>query len=274
MDKRIIAIEVQHKDAVQFAARLLDFFCKQSDKCSILVFKTSNLPDMQIEDAYSSAFTEVVFPDSIDNIAKRKNFIIDYVKAKNFKGFLHIIEDTIVLDKDPFDYIAQIENAMDVFDYSIHFSTVADPCNYVFSKFNPRLSLDIDDDGIKARLSLPSTVSFTSHSNTCWLIYNFNKLQDNIQKFDERFSIAMYMIIEYLARRRASKKDGQLYYMNQYLSISSELGTYHNEDIQSDQIDPTVMQNEDAIFKSMNVDFTPDNNIDTVLNDFYAFICR
>lgn len=65
---------------------------------------------------------------------------------------------------------------MDVFDYSIHFSTVADPCNYVFSKFNPRLSLDIDDDGIKARLSLPSTVSFTSHSNTCWLIYNFNKL--------------------------------------------------------------------------------------------------
>ena len=29
------------------------------------------------------------------------------------------------------------------------------------------------------------------------------------------------------------------------------------------------MQKEDAIFRAMDVDFVPDNNIDTVLDDFY-----
>jgi len=69
---------------------------------------------------------------------------------------------------------------MDIFDYSIYFSTVTDPCNYIFKKFNPRLTLDIDDDSIRSKLNLPNSVSFTSHSNTCWLIYDFNKLNGNI----------------------------------------------------------------------------------------------
>ena len=57
--------------------------------------------------------------------------------------------------------------------------------------------------------------------------------------------------------------------MNQYLSISNEIGTYHNASIDDKQIDPKTMQTEDAIFRAMDVDFVPDNNIDTVLDDFY-----
>ena len=107
-----------------------------------------------------------------------------------------------------------VEHTMDVLDYSIYFSTVTDGCNYVYKKFNPRLTITMDDDATKSKLHLPSTISFTSHSNTCWTIYDFNKMPSGPQHYEEKFSIAMYYIIEYLARRRATKKDGQLYFMN------------------------------------------------------------
>lgn len=41
---------------------------------------------------------------------------------------------------------------MAALDYSIHFSTVTDPCNYIFKKFNPRLTIDIDDEDAKTKL--------------------------------------------------------------------------------------------------------------------------
>lgn len=44
---------------------------------------------------------------------------------------------------------------MDVLDYGVYFSVVTDPCNYVFKKFDPRLSLVIDDEAMKSKLSLP-----------------------------------------------------------------------------------------------------------------------
>ena len=128
--------------------------------------------------------------------------MLDHAKSKGFNGFMHIVEDCIALDRDPMQYIEKIEKTMDVLDYNVHFSTVTDPCNYIFKKFNPRLTLDIDDENVKTRLGLPDRISFTSHSNICWTIFNFNKLGDDIPKFDEKFTIAMYVIIEYLARRR------------------------------------------------------------------------
>lgn len=39
-----------------------------------------------------------------------------------------------------------------------------------------------------------------------------------------------------------------------------------------EQIDSAKMQEEDALFKSMNVDYAPDNNLDIVLDAFYAKI--
>ena len=129
--------------------------------------------------------------------------MLDYAKSKGFNGFMHIVEDCIALDRDPMQYIEKIEKTMDVLDYNVHFSTVTDPCNYIFKKFNPRLTIDVDDENAKTRLGLPDRISFTSHSNICWTIFNFNKLGDDIPKFDEKFTIAMYVIIEYLARRRA-----------------------------------------------------------------------
>lgn len=67
---------------------------------------------------------------------------------------------------------------MDVLDYSIYFSTTTDRCNYVYKKFNPRLTIAMDDELARSKLGLPSSIAFTSHSNTCWTIYDLNKLQN------------------------------------------------------------------------------------------------
>lgn len=135
---------------------------------------------------------EVELPADKDNSSKIKNYIFDFVKEKNFKGFLHIVEDVVALHKDPSNFIDKVENAMDKLDYSIYFSTVTDPCNYIFKKFNPRMTIGIDDESVKSKLNLPDKISFTSHSNTCWTIYDFDKFNGCPLRFDERFSIAMY----------------------------------------------------------------------------------
>ena len=268
MSKRTIAIEWTKQNAKDNVAKLLDSFSSKDNFCAIQLFMLDSLPQFK-DGEIKGNYETIVFPKEIDSIPKRKNFILDHAKSIGFNGFMHIVEDCIALDRDPTQYIENIEKTMDVLDYSVHFSTVTDPCNYIFKKFNPRLTIDVDDENAKTRLGLPDRISFTSHSNICWTIFNFNKLGDDIPKFDEKFTIAMYVIIEYLARRRAQKKEGQLYFMNQYLSISDEIGSFHQIDVGLENIDQQKMKEEDRIFKEMRVEFAPDNNLDTVLDTFY-----
>ena len=268
MSKRIIAIEWTKENAKDNVTKLLDIFSSKDGFCTVQLFMLDSLPQFK-DGEIKGNYETIVFPKEIDSIPKRKNFILDYAKSKGFNGFMHIVEDCIALDRDPMQYIEKIEKTMDVLDYNVHFSTVTDPCNYIFKKFNPRLTIDVDDENAKTRLCLPDRISFTSHSNICWTIFNFNKLGDDIPKFDEKFTIAMYVIIEYLARRRAQKKEGQLYFMNQYLSISDEIGSFHQIDVGPENIDQQKMKEEDGIFKEMKVEFAPDNNLDAVLDTFY-----
>lgn len=70
-----------------------------------------------------------------------------------------------------------------------------------------------------------------------YMTFNFGALGDAVPMLDERFTVGMFYIIEFLARRRAERKDGQLYYMNQYLSISDEVGAYDCSDCVDGDID-------------------------------------
>lgn len=58
--------------------------------------------------------------------------------------------------------------------------------------------------------------------------------------------------------------------MNQYLSVGDEVGVYSSAELGTEQIDGAKMQEEDTIFRSMKVDYAPDNNLDIVLDAFYA----
>ena len=216
----------------------------------------------------------IEFPDNADTAPKQKNFIIDWCKSRGFNGFLHIVEDTVKLNPAIKTYIEKLESTMKALDYSLHLSTVSDRCNYVFNKFCPRLSLDVDDEDIKQRLGLPSRICFTSHSNTTYMTIDFSAYEDiSKAKLDERFTIGMFYIIELLARRRAQKADGQLYYMNQYLSIPDELDAYKIAyHAKPDADDSKKMKDENELFKSMQIDYSPDNNLDKVLEDIYAML--
>ena len=88
--------------------------------------------------------------------------------------------------------------------------------------------------------------------------------------FDEQYCVAMFDIIEFLARRKATHLDS-LYYMNQYLTVESEKGVFVNKTLnQSDkQTSQDVLEKENKIFRSSNINTVPDNNIDQVLERVY-----
>ena len=233
---------------------------------------------IDINDIFDSEFVSkynlvtLNIPDECDNISKIKNYILEEFEKIEFKGYLHLIEDTIQFFKNPDEYVKKVETTMDFLDYDIYFSTVTDPCNYVYSKFNPRITLDIDDNSLIER-GITKEISFTSHANIAYTIWNFAKLLLNVPKFNNSFSVAMYMIIEFLARRRKDKDAKQLYFMNQYLSIAEENKTFGSLNVKQN-ISQQTMAAEDAIFKSLNVNHAPDNNIDVVLDTLYAKILQ
>ena len=104
MDKRIIAIEWLKDEGKENVIKLLDCFTKdKNDSYDVIVFKEES---KSIEDNQAlNGYVIVDFPKEINNSAKKKNFIFDYAINHKFDGFLHIIEDCVVLDKDPLDYI-------------------------------------------------------------------------------------------------------------------------------------------------------------------------
>lgn len=265
---RKIAIQLMPDDSLSNVVGLLEDFSKYGFSGSMMLFNCSKKA-IDAKDIGNVGCQIIDCPDSCDNNSKAKNFIFDTLQAQDGFRFLHIIEGNTKLLKDPTAYINEVEKTMDVLDYSIYFSTSSDRCNYVFSKFSPRLTIDIDDENVNKKLSLPPSLSFTSHSNTVWTIYDCEKCSKNIQRYDEKFSIAMFMIIEYLARRRSNKRPDQLYYMNQYLSVPSELGVFTVIENAQNGIDPKKMQEEDAMFKSMKINYAPDNNLDVVLDALY-----
>lgn len=53
------------------------------------------------------------------------------------------------------------------------------------------------------------------------------------------------------------------------MSISDEIGGYDIIDNKSSDDDPNKMQQENEVFKSLNIDYAPDNNIDIVLDTLY-----
>lgn len=191
-----------------------------------------------------------------------------FFKKQSFTGMLHVIEDTTCINKNPNEFICDIENAMNVLNYDVWFSTVCDRCNYVYSKYNPRLRITLDKPEF-TKLNLGNSILFTSHSNTQWIIYNFNTISSELLRFNDTFTVAMFYIIEYLARRRNTKSAGDLYYMNQYLTVESEYGVYTTLSTTVQPDDQNILKTEDTLFRSMNIDIHPDNNIDEVLEELY-----
>lgn len=102
------------------------------------------------------------------------------------------------------------------------------------------------------------------------MAYDFNalKAQNNIMYFSEEFEVSMFYIIEFLARRRAYKTDNQMFYMNQYLTVDSECGTFKlaPDLLPLKPVTQEMMQKENEIFKNMSVKYEPDFSVDAVID--------
>ena len=228
---------------------------------NITVFKYHN-----IDNTYDNC-PIVELPMDIDTEPKARNYINKYYnKQKQYNGFLHVIIDTTYVITKPDIFIQDIESMMTFFDYNVWFSTVTDTCNYVYNKYVPILSIDLDRP--EYALCMSKNINFTSHSNTHWIIYDMSKQLGDLLYFDENYKIAMYWIIEFLARRRNTKKPGQLYFMNKYMTVKSELNTFNKFNI-DENIDINTQKYEADLFKNKNINFTPDVNIDALLIDFW-----
>jgi len=199
----------------------------------------------------------------------RRNAVLKHYEASGFTGILHVISDSVKLQRDPAPFMADLESMMREFDYPLWLSTVTDPCNYVYNRYNPRFILVNDmqplrDTGIRYNLVI------TSHSNTAWMAYDIGALgrQKDIEYFCEDFSVPMFYIIELLARRREHKRAGQLFYMNQYLTVGSELGVFRLAPALEPEreIAKEIMEADNQKFKDMGVKHEPDYNMNATID--------
>lgn len=213
-------------------------------------------------------YNNIIFPNDIDLEPKAKNYVFEFFRKQEDIEFLHVIENTVKILKNPNEFINKIEYLMTVLDLNSYFGTTTDVCNRVYNKYNPRLEIKIDYDEFK-KLNL-DTILFCSHANTQWIIVNIKKADDNELFFNTQFSIPMYWIIEFLARRR-NTHSGSLYYMNQYITCLEEQNLYINiVKNSSDEVsNSSKFKEEDELFKSLNVKYDSDNNIDKILEDVY-----
>lgn len=193
--------------------------------------------------------------------------------GENQDGFVHVLEDTVEIYNSPDKFLDEIERMMVMFQLKSWFNTSCDICNYVYSKYNPRLYISIDEE--EAQKKYDKTIAWCSNANTIWVCYNTNLATFDDIKFEERFRYPMYYIIEFLARRRNTKKPGQLDYMNYYPSIPEELDVFRQLELkQPVDFSEDEIRKEGEIFTEMKVDNHPDSNLDILMEDMRNTILK
>lgn len=203
-----------------------------------------------------------IIPDVCDNKPKVFNHIIKYFK-ENHSGFLYVFDKGVVFRKEPKTFYDEIEKMMILLKQDSWLNCSCDMMNYTYQLFNPRIVLKLDHPEVQNIYN--KDICWCSNANTDLVIYNLDMIDISKRRFNEQFTIPMYYIIEFLATRRNTKRVEDLYFMNMYPTISEEEKLVMNttphkqEDQQKLQKD---LENEDKIFKSMNINVQPDSDID------------
>lgn len=198
--------------------------------------------------------------------SKIKNYVTKYFFNKNFEGYLHVIEDQVVIFNSPTNFINEIEIMMSKLGIKSWFNTITDKCNYTFNVYNPRFLIEIDDDEYKKIYD--KTIFWTSHANTSWVCYNFNDSCYEDFEFDEIFKVPMFYIISFFAKRRANKKTNEMYYMNFNPTIDSEKNVFKSLEIdESISITPEEQQTEYNKFKELKFNIQADSKIEPIFDD-------
>lgn len=208
---------------------------------------------------------EVVLVSEEDghNRAALLNFIYKYLKKK-YSGFYgYTIYDSIQFKKDSTNFFDNIEEMMEKLHLDVWFNTYTDVMNFVFNKFDGRVSVAINEPELKQIYD--KTIIWTSHSNPNVTLIDIDAFDIGKEEkvFDDRFEIPMFWIIKFLCERSRDKKG----FMNHYPTISDEIGVYRAVNF-GDGIKPTqeLMQKEDAMFTELGLDHTPNQNVEALMD--------
>ena len=214
--------------------------------------------------------------DQTKNIPMMRNYIMKWFLDNKKSGYLHFIEDNVEITSDPTIFLDKIEEMMSKFKLDSWFNCSCDPVNYVYSRFNPRYELVIDDD--EAKKTYDKTILLCSNANTTWTTFNLDICEYEKIRLDDRFTIAMYYIIEFLANRRNNKNPGQLHYMNMYPTIKEELDVFKSIPIVENNVDEKekqrIQMEEDKLFHSLNINYKPDHDIVMISEDIRKMLCE
>ena len=241
-----------------YSKKIIDFVKKHSLNGKIVVFSYvgDEFPDddvvgVKLEKNNSAAF----YNDAIEWL--KKNYAGKGVKA-------HVLQNNIEFLKDPKAFLVEIERMMEMLDYDVWFNTTTDTCNYVFTKYDCRFSVAINE--CEFQQIYDKTVLWTSHSNPNYAIVDLDKfksLEDNGALFDDRFEIPMFYIIKYLAKRKMAHCG----FMNYYPTIHEEHGTFKTFEIgRNENFTQMQMQQEDEMFRSMQLNHEPNGNPEEVMD--------
>lgn len=239
---------------------------KIDPEANIIVFKPEDVKSNNEEINYLNVKIQYFPSDITEHDTKLRNFVSKTLLDSKINGFVHVLEDDVKIIENTKTFLDEIEMMMSTLNLKSWFNTSCDMVNYVYQKYNPRFYIKIDDEQLITKYD--KTIAWCSNANTIWVCYNMDKVTYEDIRFEEQFTIPVYYIVEFLARRRNSKKPGELYYMNLYPSIQEELNVF--------TIDSTVtkhsqseeqMKVENNIFKSMNVNHASDNDVNVVMDD-------
>lgn len=220
-----------------------------------------NMPEIDL-----SKYSDIKFV-KIDNAvvesrSATKNFVSKYLIEHNTKGFVHVLEDNVEFFGDfetQTKFNNAIENFLSTFKINVWFNTITDVCNLIFNKFNPRFTIKMDATKYQSKFS--NDIIWASHSSTSYIIYNMDNITIEEMLFEEKFKIPMFYILEFLARKRASGKG----FMNLYPTVPEEKGVFRKLDnCEMNQTAFKSFNEEENIFKSMNINMQADMNVDKI----------
>lgn len=261
MKNRIFAILNWKKERSENVQKeIIEKLPLRSDTDKIIVFCRESDNSFPKSDRY-----EIVLVSENDghNSASALNFVYKYLKDNFNNSYGYVMYDSMQFKKDPSKFMDAIEEMMQKLHLDIWFNTYTDPMNFVFSKFDGRVSVAINDAEFKQKYD--KTIIWTSHANPNLSIIDLDgyKLPEDGKTFDDRFEISMFWIIKFLCERRRDKKG----FMNYYPTIAEEVGVYKVADI-GDGIHPTqeLMKKEDEMFTALKLDHTPSQNVEELMD--------
>lgn len=239
---------------------------RDGDKILLFYKKSDGFP-VCFEKEDSSVFQAIPIADEdgVRNRASALNFVYKYLK-ENFKNsFGYVFYDSIKINSDPVDFFDSIEEMMSKLNLDVWFNTYTDRMNFIFTKFDGRVSVSINEPELMKKYN--KKIIWTSHSNPNVSIVNLDlfEIPSDGKTFDDKFENSMFWIIKFLCERARDKKG----FMNHYPTIEEEIGIFSVVDFKNEEkqlFTQELMQKENTLFNSFGLDHTPNQDIEALMD--------